>query len=178
MRSLKPEVTEGPRSDILRVVAEVPGIHLRRIERTTSLPLGQVLYHLDRLERMGIVSSLRDHGFRRYYVTHDIGRPQKRILAALRHETPRRIVLDLLERPGQTHKELLSRVDVAGSTLSFHLQRLVEAEVLVRRDDAPGGVRYEVAQADVAFETLAEHRRSFDDPAVDDFVETRSIVPS
>lgn len=168
MRPLKPDVTEGPRADILHTVERVPGIHLRSIERETRLPLGQVLYHLDRLERMSLVSSLKDGGFRRYYATADIGRGEKRVLAALRHETPRRILLSLLERPDRTHKQLLASVPVAGSTLSFHLQRLVEAGVLLR-DERDGAVRYSVATPDEAAKTIVAHADSFGDAALTGF---------
>src|SRR5581483_82960 len=125
MRSLEPVVTEGPRADILRLVRRVPGAHLRGIERMTGLPLGQVLYHLDRLERMGLLVSVKDWGFRRYFVAADVDRREKRILGALRHDVPRRVALALLRSPGLAHKDLQAIVGVAGSTLSFHLQRLV-----------------------------------------------------
>ena len=123
MRSLAPEVTAGPRTNILECITRTPGIHLRSVERATSLPLGQVLYHLDRLERMGLVVSSKDAGFRRYFLAHEVGRSEKRYLSALRHEVPRRILLILLETGRQTHKELQAALQVAGSTLSFHLQR-------------------------------------------------------
>lgn len=178
MRTLEPEVTEGARSTILRQVAECPGIHLRSIERETSLPLGQVLYHLDRLERMGLVASHRDSGFRRYFAPDAISRTEKPILSALRHDVPRRLVLALLERPGLPHKVLQQGAGVAGSTLSFHLQRLAEAGVLERRREGLV-VRYHLTQPEAAIHALVYWRESFQDPEVDRFVrETLSrLIP-
>lgn len=169
MRSIVPDVTEGPRAEILECVSRVPGAHLRGIERMTGLPLGQVLYHLDRLERMRLVASAKDAGFRRYYLAKDVGRGEKKYLAALRHEVPRRIVLHLLERPGLAHKDLQARVGVAGSTLSFHLERLVASGALVRRKEGPSHV-YEVAEPAVARWDLVYYRESFADEAVDRYV--------
>lgn len=169
MRSLQPDVPEGPRSDILACVRQVPGIHLRGIERATDLPLGQVVYHLDRLQRMGLIASQRDRGFRRFYTTRDVDRGEKRWIAALRHKTPRQIVLELLRRPGQTHKSLRDAVGVAGSTLTFHLQRLVEADVL-RRERAGAAVVYEVANREAVLEVLAQRHDTFADPDVARFV--------
>src|SRR5690348_8748672 len=143
MRSIEPRLTQGPRSDIFELVARVPGAHLRGIERLSGLPLGQVLYHLDRLERMGLIVSTRDWGFRRYFVTRTVGRHEKKLLGALRHDAPRRIVLALLDRPEQSHKELQQAMGLAGSTLSFHLQRLVASEVIVR-ERREGATRYRV----------------------------------
>lgn len=188
MRPLPALVTDGPRADILRCVTLHPGVHLRGIERRTDLPLGQVLYHLDRLERMGLVGSTRDAGFRRYFSASDVSRPEKPILMALRHDVPRLIVLALLERPGLAHKELQEVAGTAGSTMSFHLQRLVAAGALVRgREGSQWG--YRVADPPQARRALIYFRASFQDPRVDAFVRDelarllaeapgRSIVPS
>lgn len=167
MRPLEPEVTRGPRSDILACVTSFPGIHLRDVERRTGLSLGHVLYHLDRLERMGVVVSARDNGFRRFYASRHVGRGEKRYLAALRHEVPRRLVLRLLERPGpRTHKELQEELGVAGSTLSFHLQRLLTSGVLVRTRSGASNL-YALADPTVAERELVYYRGSFEDPEVD-----------
>ena len=169
MRSLEPDVTEGPRADILECVSKTPGAHLRGIERMTKLPLGQVLYHLDRLERMGLVVSSKDAGFRRYYLVKDVGRQEKKYLAALRHQVPRRIVITLLETPGLAHKDLQGAVGVAGSTLSFHLERLMASGVLVRQK-VGGAQQYAVADPGVARFELVFYRESFQDEEVDRYV--------
>lgn len=174
-----PDVTEGPRADILACIQRVPGVHLRGIERDTSLPLGQVLYHLDRLERMGIVTSSRDAGFRRYFTTEGVSRGEKPLLMAMRHEVPRRVILALLESPGMPHKELQALVGTAGSTLSFHLSRLVASDVIERARDGLV-VRYNIAQDGIARRTLLYHRESFDDPLVDRFArnELARLIPT
>lgn len=169
MRSLTPEVTAGPRTVILACVLATPGIHLRNVERETKLPLGQVLYHLDRLERMGIIVSARDAGFRRYYPARDVGRGEKRYLAALRHEVPRRVLLALLTRGRANHKELQAALGVAGSTLSFHLQRLLGSGVLLREAQGAANV-YTIAEPEIVRRELVYYRESFRDAAVDRFV--------
>lgn len=179
MRSpLEPEVTRGPREDILTTVTRIPGIHLRDIERRARLPLGQVLYHLERLERMGLVVSARDNGFRRYFRVGavGVGRGEKRYLAALRHEVPRRLVLKLLQTPGpRSHKELQGELGVAGSTLSFHLQRLLTSGVLVREQRGASNL-YALADPSVAQRELVYYRGSFEDPEVDRHV--RALLDS
>ncbi len=148
MRSLPPDAASGPRADILRRVTDAPGIHLRGIERATGLPLGQVIYHLGRLERMGLVNSIRDGGFRRYFLTRDIDRSEKRVFAAVHHDTPRGILRALSERPGQSHTDLRDALGVAGSTMTFHLHRLVDADVL-ERCAQEHGVVYALRRPDV-----------------------------
>lgn len=177
MRSLVPHVTRGPREDILRCVREHPGIHLRGVERRTGLPLGQVLYHLDRLERMGLVASHRDSGFRRYFAPDAISRSEKPILSALRHDVPRRLVLALLERPRLPHKALQRSAGVAGSTLSFHLQRLVASGVLVR-ERVEGSTTYALADPRLARREVVAYAPSFEDPEVDRFVARQAAGPA
>lgn len=176
MRSLVPHVTQGPREDILRCVRDHPGIHLRGVERRTGLPLGQVLYHLDRLERMGLVASHRDSGFRRYFAPDAISRSEKPILSALHHHVPRRLVLALLEQSRLPHKVLQQAAGVAGSTLSFHLQRLVASGVLVR-ERVGNATTYALADPDLARQELLSYGASFEDPAVDLFVARQAASP-
>lgn len=167
MRPLAPEASTGPRARILRCVLDRPGIHLREVEREAELPLGQVLYHLDRLERMGILVSARDAGFRRYYPAHDVGRGEKRFLAALRHEVPRRVLLHLLQAPAN-HKEIQDTLGLAPSTLSFHLARLLASGVLTRRREGASNV-YTLLEPDLVRRELLYYRESFRDPEVDRF---------
>ncbi|HET6403660.1 MAG TPA: crosslink repair DNA glycosylase YcaQ family protein [Candidatus Thermoplasmatota archaeon] len=170
MRSLPIDVPAGPRAEILRCVHEEPGIHLRRIERETKLALGQVLYHLDRLERMGLLVSSRDAGFRRYFAAHEVARGDKPFVGALRPRIPRAVQLALLEHGPQTHKALQQRLGLAPSTLSFHLQRLVAANVLVRERAGTANI-YALADAEATQRALVSYRSSFRDPEVDRYVE-------
>lgn len=170
MRPLSPEIAEDtPRANILACVERTPGAHLRGIERMANLPLGQVLYHLDRLERMGLVSSRRDSGFRRYFLASSIGRHEKRYLGALRLDAPRRVILALLRDGPLPHKVLLQTLGVAGSTLSFHLRRMMDAGILVRERDGPVQ-RYRIVEPDLARQELIYWRESFADPEVDSYV--------
>lgn len=169
MRSMRPEVKDGPRRAILDYVEQYPGAHLRGIERMTSLPLGQVLYHLDRLERMGILASKRDAGFRRYYPTRTVGRDAKAYLAALRQPACRRVIIALLDEGPLPHKRIQERLDVAGSTLSFHLQRLLEAGVLQREAHGSQNL-YSIVDAETAREEVIYWRASFADREVDAYV--------
>ena len=170
MRSLPIDVpAEGARAAILQCVQEVPGIHLRQIERETQLALGQVLYHLDRLEKMGLLVSVRDAGFRRYFGAHDVSRQDKTFVAALRQEMARRVQLALLEDGPMTHGELQSRLGVAASTLSFHLQRLAGAGV-VDRERVGSANRYALADPEATRRALVLYRGSFRDPEVDRYV--------
>lgn len=171
MRPLPQDLSNPARARILECVTSVPGIHLRSVERETQLPLGQVLYHLDRLERMDLIVSSRDAGFRRYYLTRAIARDEKRFLAALRHQVPRRILLALLRTPRTNHKELQRILGVAGSTLSFHLHRLLDSHVLIREREGAANL-YSISEPEIVTRELVDYGESFHDDEVDRYVES------
>ncbi|MEO7397887.1 MAG: winged helix-turn-helix transcriptional regulator [Ilumatobacteraceae bacterium] len=141
-----------PNTDILSVasrrrifecVSTNPGTHLREVARRCSMPLGTSLYHLDYLERSGLLVARRDGRYKRYFGSHSVGRREKEVLSLLRHEAPRRLVVAILDGGAATQRDLCERVGVSRSTVSFHLNRLVLDGVVVRTPRRPEAL-YEV----------------------------------
>jgi DNA-binding transcriptional ArsR family regulator len=158
------------RREIYDFIKRSPGTHLRGIEREVKLPFGQVLYHLDSLEKHGLVSAKKDGGFKRYFVKHLVGRHEKDYLANLRHDLPRHVAILLLLAPDLSHHEILDYFDVSPSTLSFHLNKMVEAGIVVRRE-AGNENFYRVADERIAAKVLVLYRESYQDPVVDRFAD-------
>jgi DNA-binding transcriptional ArsR family regulator len=103
------------------------------------MQLSLVEYHLNYLEDNSIIYIIREDRYNRYYVDEDLddlkvklSSAEKRILHILRQDVPLRIVVDLLECGRLTHKELKSAVEVSGSTLTYHLKKLVDADIVVK----------------------------------------------
>lgn len=147
------------RRRIFRLIEEFPGLHVREIQRLCEEEYPLVDYHLRVLEARGLVASLEEGGYKRYYPAGpQAGRSyallEKQVLAALRQSVPRRILLALLEGPLR-HRELVGRVGVSKSTASYHLFRLRRAGVL--RFLEPTKEHALVDQALVA-RMLTEHR--------------------
>jgi predicted transcriptional regulator len=125
------------RRAIFECVSAHPGTHLRDLARRCSLPLGTALYHLDTLEANALVAARRDGRYKRYFAANALGRHEKDILSMLRHETPRRIVQELLSCGPRTQRELCQALDLSRSTLSFHTTALVAQGVLDRVETRP-----------------------------------------
>ena len=51
---------------VLYFIQDNPGCHLRRIRRAMNVSMGTVQYHLDKLEKMGRITSSR-RGLYKYY---------------------------------------------------------------------------------------------------------------
>jgi len=138
---LDPVLEIGTRRRIFELIQANPGLHMREIARRADLQLSLVEYHVNQLSDNDMVYAIREDRYSRFYVDEDfiedVGGPQltggqKRILHLLRQELPLAIVVILLETSKATHKRLADELEVAGSTLSYPLGKLVEAGVVVR----------------------------------------------
>lgn len=158
------------RRAIFDYIKRTPGAHLRGIEREVHLPFGQVLYHLDYLEKNGLLVAKKDGGFKRYFVKNLVGRQEKHFLANFRHQLPRKITILLLLNPGLTHREILDHFKISGSTLSFHLNKMVENGILSRHPNGNENL-YRLEDERTAAKTLILYRESFTDEAVDRFAD-------
>jgi predicted transcriptional regulator len=136
-----------------------PGLHFREIQRRVSMPIGVLDYHLNYLVQRGLVTVTKQEGFSRYYPGGQIGADKMRILACLRQELPRGIILYLLRSPGATHGQLLENFTISGGTLSYHIKKLVSR----------GAVRVEKKGRESHL-TVIVYRRTFLDKLVDEFV--------
>ena len=54
-------------------------------------------------------------------------------MSILRQEIPLRIVLFLLKHPYSKHKEILKNFDIASSTLSYHLKKLIKKGIIANQ---------------------------------------------
>ena len=94
----------------------------------------------------------------------------KRIMPLLRQETPRTIILFLLNNPNSIHKEICNNVRKAPSTITFHLKKLIDASII---EEITRGKEkaYVVRNPDKIADLLSTYKASFLDKAVDKFVD-------
>ncbi len=123
---------------IYEVIERYPGLHMRDIKRRTSLSLNLVRYHLGELERYGLIKEVETEGYKRYYPTKDedfqLDKKEKDILALLRKKKPLKITLYLLKEQRATHNEIATELEMAHSTLSYHLKKLKDHDILIEEN--------------------------------------------
>lgn len=152
-----------------------PGVHLRRIGQALGMSTGMLSYHLGYLERNGLLKSEEDGHRKRYFIARAFLEAQRRILAILRQDVPRRIVLELLVHGDRTFAELQASVGVSKSTLSYHLQKLLGRELLLRTKRERESV-FSIKDLEEVRKLLLANRTSFQDDAVDRFASLWSNV--
>src|SRR2546426_8665706 len=147
-----------------------PGVHLRKIGQVLGMSTGMLSYHLGYLERNGILKSEEDGHRKRYFIARAFVEAQRRILAVLRQDVPRKIVLELLLFGERTFGELQASVGVSKSTLSYHLQKLMHREVLLRGRRERESV-FSIKDLEEVRKLLLANQSSFQDDAVDRFAD-------
>ncbi|WP_297508470.1 metalloregulator ArsR/SmtB family transcription factor [Thermococcus sp.] len=116
------------RDEILNFIRGKPGITFRELARELGLGIGDLQYHLRKLEAEGKVFSKRI-GRRRYIFPAGLEEDAQRLIVAIATETRRRILLLLLERP-MSQGEIAEALGVSQPTVSYHMRELEKLGVV------------------------------------------------
>jgi len=157
------------RSRVCHHVQETPGVHFNQIKRDLDLATGQVQYHLKRLVDDGELDVERVGG-RAHYFDLDFDPWERRTLAYLRRETAREIIVRLHAQGPIQPATLTEDLDLARSTVAWHVSNLTEADVLVKSEEWPTTVR--LAHPERTAELLEAVSPSLPDRLVDRFMRT------
>ena len=120
------------RDAMFDVVENSPGTYPSEIADRAELPLSTARHHIRVLEREGLVSGAKVRGKRRFYPAYTDGVE----LAAAMNDESTASVIDALARLGASSvSDLADELDKDPSTVTHHVQRLEEDEVVVRERD-------------------------------------------
>ncbi len=157
------------RSQIYEYIKKNPGAHLRMITRELQLGMGATQHHLDVLEKSGKIKSKRINVYRRYYAV-EILETEYHILAFLRQETARDILVYLLEHPNSTQSDIVNFKGFSAPTISWHMSRLEEAG-LVRPTKEGRTVTYSVIDSKNVAAALKTYHTNIWDKLLSRFAE-------
>lgn len=116
-------------SQIIGVIEKNPGIKFREIMRVTGLKNGVLSYHAKKLEENGAIKIERNSGETRFYPLC-VTEQETILIKNLRQETPRQIMLSLIEGQSLTFNELVNKVHKSQSTVSVFLNRLEDDNII------------------------------------------------
>lgn len=128
------------RSEIYQFVQENPGIHFNAIGRGLDLATGQVQYHIRRLSKSNRVQVESVCG-RMHYFPPTYSDWERSAIALLRRETSREIIILLLKDNSLEPQRIADRLDLARSTVEWHLTNLLEYGI-ARKVTAETGERH------------------------------------
>jgi predicted transcriptional regulator len=157
------------RSRIADCVRARPGVHFNDLVRRLDLAPGQVQHHLKRLlsdERL-VADEL--YG-RTHYYPPEFDAWERRVLALVRRETPRDVVACLLDEGGSAPPaRVADAVGIARSTLEWHLDNLVETDVVTKSYDERGRVTLTLRHPERTAELVASVSPSLPERFADRF---------
>lgn len=116
-------------SEIAEIVEKNPGIKFREIMRETGFKNGVLSYHVRKLEESGTVKIERKSGETRFYPLC-VTKEESNLIASLRRDTQRNILLSLLEDKPLTFNEIVQKVRKSPSTVSTFLGKLVDENIV------------------------------------------------
>jgi predicted transcriptional regulator len=97
--------------------------------------MGDTQYQLSILENEGRIKSKRVGNHRHYYPLTIPNEQNELILAFLRRQTIREILIYLMENPGSRQQALANFMNVSAPAIKWHMSRLIESEIVMTSKD-------------------------------------------
>ena len=145
-------------SQIQQIIEHNPGIQFREIMRSSGLKNGVLSHYLGKLEKSGIIKVIRGPRQARFYppkITED----ESIVIKALRKQTPRDLLLALIENDGLEFSQLVKAVKKSPSTVSLYLSQIVE-DGLVEIRFVELKKRYHIKARDLIDKLIEDYRPS------------------
>lgn len=158
------------RRKIFRFISQNPGAYFREIQKELGLGTGVLEYHLSYLVKKDLLSTEMVGKKRRYFVSDEIPHPDKKTIGLMRQKVLRRIVIHTIMNPNCSFQDLKKEFEISKSTLSFHLRKLEDAEIV--ESFKKGREKfYKVVDPEETARILISYKSSFLDKVVDSFAE-------
>lgn len=120
------------RDRIRTLVQSNAGIHFNELVRESEFAPGQIQYHVRRLLEADELRREHLYGKTHYYPP-EYDEWERAALALFRRETAREIVVSLIEHEPCRPDTVADDLGIARSTLEYHLDHLVERDVVEKR---------------------------------------------
>jgi predicted transcriptional regulator len=160
-------------SDVRRQVREHvlanPGVHFNKLARNLDIATGQAQYHLRRLVRSDEVVVDQIQG-RTHYFEPEYDAWERRVIALYRRETARDIITLLLDEGTLVASVIAERLDLARSTVSWHIDTLVDAGIVDQSYGEQGKVEVTLARPAETMQLLETVTPTLTDTLVDRFM--------
>lgn len=123
----------GARDALLSRIRASPGISLGDAAESASIPRNTAVYHLRRLEKEGLITSVVNGRIRLFFAPGALDQlPKAAAVAALRHPMTADIANEVGASPGVDQQALCARFGLAPSLAHWHATRLVESGIVTR----------------------------------------------
>ena len=92
--------------------------------------MGNLQYQLEKLEKMGKITSTRRGLYKYYFPAGLFKESEKEILEVLTHETARKILILIIELKSPTQLDIVDSVGISARSASWHVGRLIDLSII------------------------------------------------
>ena len=121
---------EGNSNRVLSFIQKNPGCHLRQIKKELQMSIGTTQYHLDRLGKMGKISSSKNDFYKYYFPAGIFDQDQKYLLEILQQETTREILMIIIEQQNPIQTDIVRRIGISAAAVNWHIRRLIDSKII------------------------------------------------
>ncbi len=119
------------RNAIINLILEQPGVHFNEILREIHLSAGNLAWHLDILETFKVVRKQRVGQYLLYYPYYEQNPISKLDAKLQKSRTTLEILQMINDHPGIYQNQIAHRMDLDHKTVKYHLDKLIDAEIVV-----------------------------------------------
>jgi predicted transcriptional regulator len=163
-------LTLSRRKMIFQQISKYPGTYLREMEKTLSLSLGDLQYHLQQLEKANLISSHDDGRRKRYFVKAEVNFFDREIISFVKIRTSRNIIIFLLLHPDSSFKEILAEFHFTKGALSFHLKKMFHADIITKSKREKETI-YRIKDENAISQVLITYQSGIVDETVSGFID-------
>lgn len=116
-------------TQLIQVIEKNPGIQFSEIMRETGMKNGVLSHYTRKLEESGTVQIERTPRVTRFYPL-GISKEESTLIKNLRQETPKNILVVLLEQGSLTFNDITEKVKRSPATVSINLTQLIQDKII------------------------------------------------
>jgi predicted transcriptional regulator len=127
---MKKNLSNSNKERILLFIQNNPGCYLRQIRSGLELSMGSVQYHSYHLQKVGRITSTKQGGYKLHFQSGVFQDHEKKIIQVLNQETPREIILFIIEQNNPTQTDIMNRLGISAPSVSWHVKRLIDFKIV------------------------------------------------
>jgi predicted transcriptional regulator len=115
---------------ILKFIHERPACHLRQIKRELNISMGTVQHHLNKLEKDGKITAVRNGLYKYYFPIGMFQAKERNLLQILNQETARDILFFIVEKKNPSQSDIVNSIKISNAAVNWHISRLIELNLI------------------------------------------------
>ncbi len=167
---MQDDATLENRKLIFDYISDHPGVHLRKISRDISIHLSTLRYHLNYLEKEGLITCQKQGNLKLYFVSGKLNPHEKNLTPLLQQKRFRDVVIIIIKAHELTSSQIAEKLSVNPSTASKYI-KILERRGVISHKKVDGKKIYYLNDEENIVKILLTYKKSMWDSFVDNVLE-------